>query len=1647
MKKTAIGPKVIFKSDKPLFTEVAHKYEEPYGLRLVSMNLVRFTPTGKSEPWTKGQKGVRNQVQIALDFDAELFPTYAKEKSNVKMNFRAEGPAYVYVNDKVKVWSFLMSPMAFWHINFEQSLNKEGFITYGMYHTPNGGGTLNEATVLSQISDFLTSSAFKQTITMLQHAWDSPTGKTSGYKGNPDGRDIYPVEVKHGYGEPLAGGTDVMRKLQNLLLTEQGSDPRPESSKIAVLGEDMRNLKRLAMEFPTEKAKKKYLKEHPKADPSNHTVEEKKDEDEAKVTKQGPGGQKAQKAWRDAGKAYKTFEDMNKEEQSLRRKLKKGDPSATAEAAEFYSKSVEYAKKMNRYNKKILDEIDRESLDDPKKKIFDEALKKFNEAEDHIEKSPKTLGKDSMGYDQDPLFLGGWVAAIPIHVLEILHDIMYKAGKKAFLERLTMEFPTEKALKDYLKEHPKADPSNHTVTKKEETGKKDTPKGNLLGKDVQKRWKDIGKHHAELMDTAKESQQLHEKLNKAHHDHEHQEKAKELEKELKGHAQMYYNRNRSNGFRMMEHVEKIMKDIDRETLDAEGKKLYDEAKEGKVKADDLVEGGYEPRKGYEASDFNYMAGMVAGAVIAPLHALQKMMDRERDAGKKAFLEGPDMKNADWQPGKKDEEGWEEGKRVPDTITEGEGSLIPNILERLAMLSDDCNGLLARYEEGVPADPTENMSPEDAKEWKEQNEEHRDEFKKAFDALTSKAQETNTLATLERLAANKKAKHRSLSEIADEITRDWPSVNYAAKPYLNAMKSLDQITETYGQDPAKSIVAYFLSNATSWKGEKAKAVKAELKALLKIRGASEKTASDNTVSIMKEFLDRDWPAVEKAVSELDWDEATNTLKRIQGVYHHSAGLDKNVIDMPDTKALGHIRMLLDAFKTKDEKKIKEDMESRGPVMVKEWKTNIGKYKWQAGFQGEEIKNLSEQIVSKAFSELGGPSGWDVRQVFFKEGPEAAQKAFDAALIRRHKTSSEEDGEDGIEARYEEGVPADPTENMTEEDAKEWRLQNLKNKDNFKGSCVSEETDGLLAKYEEGKPADPTENMTEEDAKKWKNNTEEHKNEFKKADSHNVIFVSVRAKKLEGLAPGTEIKFPWKSEEGDLVTCCPYAAVVQRSESSYLTRIQERQGFQAEMILTLQQPPNLKNPARWEKDLKAYLDSPGGTVEILKNPRKPTIWSNGIPITKTAATGPDKTGRNWMEFNEKLGHWWAWNGKPGPTFRVTEVPGPGIPLYQLQMLMDDGKLLKFRHQEKDLKRAFTFASAFWKTLNSEAGGLIDLTHHWSRIASNEVESRFEEGVPADPTENMTPEDKAKWEAMNEEHRDEFKTSSRNDTQKKTLSDTRTLPERKPQGQPSTFSTDSRLASAAPSGLYGHTKRIQADCEACIGKLSRAAERIAKNAWRKDEQVAPFLAAHAKRSGSLPAAILVDAMTGIGPKIASNTETVIASGTAPSGLSDSQERLWNSLWQLAVNDGNAFRANEPKKAVNDSYDAFRDQAVEDLIWELRDDFKKIRAPMVQALQNHWLKSKKAGSAKHGLYGFSLKTSTLGMSSCTAIHELAGHLAADLHSRRADRHANITDFFKKHGKETKCARSRLLLSCYPDAGKTASVPNSVEGWLKFDV
>lgn len=86
--------------------------------------------------------------------------------------------------------------------------------------------------------------------------------------------------------------------------------------------------------------------------------------------------------------------------------------------------------------------------------------------------------------------------------------------------------------------------------------------------------------------------------------------------------------------------------------------------------------------------------------------------------------------------------------------------------------------------------------------------------------------------------------RSLGEIGREIRDDWKAVqgntrqgtnpNHPAGAYVGPMIELGDgdINARYYHDDARGIVRYFLANATSWRGDTARRVKAELKSMLK-----------------------------------------------------------------------------------------------------------------------------------------------------------------------------------------------------------------------------------------------------------------------------------------------------------------------------------------------------------------------------------------------------------------------------------------------------------------------------------------------------------------------------------------------------------------------------------------------------------------------------------------------------------------------------------------------------------------------------------------------------------------------------------------------------------------------------------------------
>jgi|LakMenEpi03Aug12_release.lakeMendotaPanAssembly.Ray.scaffolds.fasta_scaffold2828475_1 hypothetical protein len=80
--------------------------------------------------------------------------------------------------------------------------------------------------------------------------------------------------------------------------------------------------------------------------------------------------------------------------------------------------------------------------------------------------------------------------------------------------------------------------------------------------------------------------------------------------------------------------------------------------------------------------------------------------------------------------------------------------------------------------------------------------------------------------------NTQKEPRHIYDIAADIMKEWKNPYFAAHPYLMAMLTLRDKDDRLFSDSATSIVTYFLSNASTFRGGNAKALKQELKDAIK-----------------------------------------------------------------------------------------------------------------------------------------------------------------------------------------------------------------------------------------------------------------------------------------------------------------------------------------------------------------------------------------------------------------------------------------------------------------------------------------------------------------------------------------------------------------------------------------------------------------------------------------------------------------------------------------------------------------------------------------------------------------------------------------------------------------------------------------------
>ena len=80
----------------------------------------------------------------------------------------------------------------------------------------------------------------------------------------------------------------------------------------------------------------------------------------------------------------------------------------------------------------------------------------------------------------------------------------------------------------------------------------------------------------------------------------------------------------------------------------------------------------------------------------------------------------------------------------------------------------------------------------------------------------------------------KTEVRPLYEIAKEIRKDWKTMPDYAFTHFEGFQYATSIDEMFYFDSVKGEVLYFLGSASTWRGSKAKEIKAELKKMAGIK---------------------------------------------------------------------------------------------------------------------------------------------------------------------------------------------------------------------------------------------------------------------------------------------------------------------------------------------------------------------------------------------------------------------------------------------------------------------------------------------------------------------------------------------------------------------------------------------------------------------------------------------------------------------------------------------------------------------------------------------------------------------------------------------------------------------------------------------
>ena len=202
--------------------------------------------------------------------------------------------------------------------------------------------------------------------------------------------------------------------MKNKGYTPGGKDKKADMDALTTFQDAL--LARVAKEFPSDKARRDYLHDHPKADPKDHTVQK---------TAPKPKGKGKDVSDQEGFEGLKGLSHAD-QQKAIQRALKQEKDDAATE---------DRGRRREKVKNKDTEDILKGLSPEARKRVLERAL--------------KMAGSDALANFQDALL-----------------------ARRVARRVMGFEHPTEEARKKYLKDHPGAKPSDHSVEKKDDKGSK-----------------------------------------------------------------------------------------------------------------------------------------------------------------------------------------------------------------------------------------------------------------------------------------------------------------------------------------------------------------------------------------------------------------------------------------------------------------------------------------------------------------------------------------------------------------------------------------------------------------------------------------------------------------------------------------------------------------------------------------------------------------------------------------------------------------------------------------------------------------------------------------------------------------------------------------------------------------------------------------------------------------------------------------------------------------------------------------------------------------------------------------------------------------------------------------------------------------------